>query len=254
MFPKLMMTCSPGRSKWKRAAFSVVAVTAIGLVAAACGSSSKHSVSSAASASAANSGNPIVVAMDSSRYGVILTTPSGFALYTYTADDPGGPGCTGACLKFWPPLLLPAGTSQPVAGPGVTGLGTFARDGRLQVTFKGLPLYTYVSDKSPGQITGENVVDAGGKWLLAIVTPATASPASTTPAPARTTPATAVTTPATVPSVQQPPVTQAPAVTAPPATGPPMTSPPITNPPVTSPPPTVPTTSPPTTAPPLPSY
>jgi predicted lipoprotein with Yx(FWY)xxD motif len=219
MFPKLMMMVrAPGRSKWKRAAYSVAAVTAIGLVAAACGSSSKHSVVSSTASKAASSSTPTVVATaDNSKYGVILTTRTGFALYTYTADDPGGPGCTGECLKFWPPLLLPAGASQPVAGPGISGLGTFARDGRLQVTFKGMPLYTYVTDKSPGQTTGQNVVDSGGKWLLAIVTPAG---------------------------------TQTPVVTAPQVTSPPMTSPPVT-----TVPPTTQRTSPPTTAPPgLPSY
>jgi len=141
------------------------------------------------------------------KYGVILTTPTGFALYTYTADHPGGPGCTGECLKFWPPLLLPAGITQPVAGPGISGLGTFARDGRLQVTFKGLPVYTYIADKQPGEVTGENVVDAGGKWLLAIVTAAAPASESTPTTPPATTKHAAATPPTTAPPTTAPPGT-----------------------------------------------
>jgi predicted lipoprotein with Yx(FWY)xxD motif len=184
----------------------------------------------------------VVSVINTAKYGKVLTTAKGFALYTYTADLPGGPGCSGECLVIWPPLLLPAGVSTPVGAPGVTGLGTFKRAQGTQVTFHGLPLYTYIDDKAPGQITGQNVVDPGGKWILAILA-AAAAPATTHP-PAPTTPMTAP--PTTPPPTLPPP-------TAPPATAPPVTHPPATAPPTTH-PPAPPSTSPPTTAPAPPVY
>jgi len=110
---------------------------------------------------------PSVVLQSSSKYGKYLTTTAGYALYTYTADRPGGKGCTGECLKIWPPLLLAPGHTTPMAAHGISGLGTRHRGSRLQVTYRGLPLYTYIKDKSPGQITGQNVVDPGGTWYVA---------------------------------------------------------------------------------------
>lgn len=210
---------------------------------------------------AASPAVPTVLRTDNTTYGPILTTAKGFALYTYTADQPGGAGCVGGCLQYWPPLLLPSGVTKPVPGPGVSGLGTFTRGGRLQVTYHGLPLYTYVTDKQPGQVTGQDAVDSGGKWLLATVAAPDASPATeppTTAPPATEPPATrpdVTSPPATQPPATQPPATSPPATSAP-ATSPPRTSPPATSPPATSPPRTTPpATSPPTTVPPGgPSY
>ena len=235
---------------------SAAVVAALAALGAACGSSSTHAASNAA----ARGSGPVVLTSQSSTYGTYLTTSNGFALYTYTADLPGGPGCSGACLQYWPPLLLPPGVAQAIGGTGVTGLGTFDRGNRVQVTFHGLPLYTYVSDKHSGQVTGQNVTDSGGRWLLATLTsaanaapnPATSAPATTT-APVAISPTTAApvtAAPATRPAVTSPPVTR-PSVTSPPMTTPPRTAPPTTRPaPVT----TAPTTPPTTASPGLPSY
>jgi predicted lipoprotein with Yx(FWY)xxD motif len=176
------------------------------------------------------------------RYGNVLTDSQGFVLYTYTADKPGSTGCEGACLRFWPPLLLPVGVAHPSAGPGVSGLGAFQRGSAIQVTYRGYPLYTYMTDRRPGQVTGQGVVDGGGTWILATV--AQAAVATTTPSPSSKSSAPAVTSP----------VVTSPVVTSPPPTSPMGTSPARTTPPPTSPPPTsppttraVPPTSPPTT-------
>jgi predicted lipoprotein with Yx(FWY)xxD motif len=46
-------------------------------------------------------------------------------------------------------------------------LGTSRRrDGRLQVTYNGRPLYFYVGDKKPGQVLCQNVDEFGGTWLV----------------------------------------------------------------------------------------
>jgi predicted lipoprotein with Yx(FWY)xxD motif len=46
-------------------------------------------------------------------------------------------------------------------------IGTVKRkDGRLQVTYNGWPLYYYVGDTSPGAISCQNVSEYGGLWLV----------------------------------------------------------------------------------------
>lgn len=204
--------------------------TALALAAAACGTSGATTSSSATAAGSGRSATPTVVVADSTQYGRYLATPAGFALYTYTADEPGGRGCTGACLQYWPPLLLPSGQSTPVPGPGASGLGTFTRDGRLQVTFHGLPLYTYVNDRQAGQVTGQNVVDRGGTWVLSTMSGAPAGATTTapsTPAPPAAAPTTtqapasrpsSTTEPAVTTTAPRPPTTQPPPTTAPPTT------------------------------------
>lgn len=75
----------------------------------------------------------MVVELSNSKLGTILADSKDMVLYTYTADDGGKDGCTGVCLKYWPPLLLPAGGTTPTGGPGVSGLGTVARPDGTQV-------------------------------------------------------------------------------------------------------------------------
>jgi len=81
------------------------------------------------------------------------------ALYTYGPDHGATQSaCTGPCSQAWPPLTVPSGTT-PAAGTGVPGvLGTARQsDGVIQVTYDGHLLYTFQSDSSPGQVTGNGV-------------------------------------------------------------------------------------------------
>jgi predicted lipoprotein with Yx(FWY)xxD motif len=58
---------------------------------------------------------------------------------------------------------------KPRARAGVDAdlLGTTRRrDGRRQVTYNGHPLYYYVTDTKPGQITCQDVTEFGGTWLV----------------------------------------------------------------------------------------
>jgi predicted lipoprotein with Yx(FWY)xxD motif len=46
-------------------------------------------------------------------------------------------------------------------------LGTIRRrDGRLQATYAGWPLYYYVNDRKPLQVLCQNVREFGGLWLV----------------------------------------------------------------------------------------
>jgi len=88
-----------------------------------------------------------------------LTDAKGMTLYIYDKDSRNMSNCEGGCLKAWPPFLVSTGaatTSLPA------NLGTFKRtDGSMQYTWKGMPLYYYVSDAKPGDVTGDGV---GGVW------------------------------------------------------------------------------------------
>jgi len=119
---------------------------------AACGSSAQPTTTSTTS----GGGGHAIVNLAHSSFGKILVTKNRLTLYYYTADTPKKIACTGACAQSWPPLIY-TGSGTPVGGPGVTGLGTIKRPGGgVQVTYKGKPLYTFISD-TPGHTTGQGV-------------------------------------------------------------------------------------------------
>ena len=168
---------STGRSGFKRVAgCGTVAGVGLAVLLAACGGGgSKASTAppSTAASAAANGASTAgsstaatVVAERVPKKREILANAKDRTLYTYTADKGGKSACTGACLTYWPPLLLPSGTTQPVAGPGVSGLGTEPSRVVSQVTYHGMPLYTYIGDKAPNQTTGQGVVDSLGTWYV----------------------------------------------------------------------------------------
>jgi predicted lipoprotein with Yx(FWY)xxD motif len=55
--------------------------------------------------------------------------------------------------------------------PGLTGtFGTTVRtNGKRQLTYDGAPLYRFVKDKKPGDMTGQGLDVAGGYWWLVVV-------------------------------------------------------------------------------------
>jgi predicted lipoprotein with Yx(FWY)xxD motif len=104
--------------------------------------------------------------------GRYLADSSGRALYLFEADKGAqGSTCYDACAQAWPPVItsgLPSSLSAELDG---TKLGTVARrDGTLQATYAGWPLYYYVKDRSAGDIHGQDLMDFGAEWYL--VTPA----------------------------------------------------------------------------------
>ena len=100
------------------------------------------------------------------KLGTYLVGPSGRTLYLWKADSMNKSVCSGACAKVWPPLTT---TGKPGAGGGAMAadLGTITRsDGTKQVTYKGHPLYYYVTDTSAGQTTGQGSNNFGAKWWV----------------------------------------------------------------------------------------
>ena len=94
--------------------------------------------------------------------GMVLVDSKGLTLYHLTGETTTKFICTGGCTSAWPPLEATAGT--PTAGSGVTGtLDTALRpDGRQQVTYDGMPLYTFSGDTKPGDMNGQGVQ---GAWF-----------------------------------------------------------------------------------------
>ena len=96
-------------------------------------------------------------------WGATLTLKDGDTLYRLTKDSTDKSTCTGKCATVWVPVVLAAGQKAPV-GDGVSHLGSFTRSaGVRQVTYEGIPLYTFIGDKKAGQVTG-NVKDTWGQW------------------------------------------------------------------------------------------
>ena len=112
----------------------------------------------ASPAAGSTTGSFTVQASNNATLGkTILVDAQGITLYRYDKDSAGTSNCTGSCATVWPPLAAAVGTLT--AGSGVTGtLATISRaDGSKQVTYNGMPLYTFQQDAKPGDATGDGV-------------------------------------------------------------------------------------------------
>lgn len=107
-----------------------------------------------------------IVGVGSSRFGRILIDGHGHTLYLFERDKRMTSTCYGACATYWPPLTT---TAKPQAGRGIMAgkLGTTKRrDGRLEVTYNGHPLYTFVADTKRGDTKGQDLDQFGGGWYV----------------------------------------------------------------------------------------
>jgi predicted lipoprotein with Yx(FWY)xxD motif len=168
------------RSTLKYAIPSLVAA----LTLAACGSTSSSTTQSTAAASSAVAPNggaaagSIKTVSDSTLGANVLADAQGFTLYTLSGEQGGKFLCTSsACVAKWHPVSASAVSSS------VGGLTTVKRpDGSAQLAYKGMPLYSFVGDKSPGEASGQGVKDNGGTWNAATVGASSAGSAGSTPA------------------------------------------------------------------------
>ncbi|MBS1888386.1 MAG: hypothetical protein JSU06_14490 [Actinobacteria bacterium] len=93
-----------------------------------------------------------------SLHATVLTNTRGLTLYSLSVEKNGRFICTGSCTSTWMPLLVARGTMPK----GPVKLGTVKRpEGKIQVTFKGLPLYTFKGDHAKGQANGQGFKDVG---------------------------------------------------------------------------------------------
>ncbi len=96
----------------------------------------------------------------------ILVNAKGMTLYVFAKDTKGKSNCTGQCAKFWPAVMVPKGTMPPAHMAGIAG--TFGEimlpSGGGQLTFDGVPLYTFANDKKPGDMNGQGVINSW--WIV----------------------------------------------------------------------------------------
>ncbi|HEY1524441.1 MAG TPA: hypothetical protein VGF70_15635 [Solirubrobacteraceae bacterium] len=119
----------------------------------------------------------------------IVVNSKARAVYTLAGDSRAHPKCTKAnhCFTFWPPVTVASRSSLSKA-PGVKGkMGLWKRDGFLQVTISGHPLYTYVGDLQQRHATGEGVNSFGGIWHVRQAGSTTMPGGTTTSTTTRTT-------------------------------------------------------------------
>jgi predicted lipoprotein with Yx(FWY)xxD motif len=102
----------------------------------------------AAAAAVAADYGPMTV--QTTKLGKVLADAKGMTLYTFDKDQKGKSNCAGQCAEYWPPAK--AATDAKPAGD----LTLIKRaDGTMQWADDGRPLYTFVKDKAPGDVTGD---------------------------------------------------------------------------------------------------
>jgi predicted lipoprotein with Yx(FWY)xxD motif len=157
-------------------------VAAAALVAAACGSSGAtggpygqaapttanptYGQSPPSAVPAPGQTAPSSVAVAGSRLGQLIVDGSGRALYLFEGDTTNASTCYDACAEAWPPLLT---VGSPDAGPNVSrvDLATATRrDGGVQVTYHGHPLYSFGGDKQAGDTAGQGLRAFGALWYV----------------------------------------------------------------------------------------
>jgi predicted lipoprotein with Yx(FWY)xxD motif len=103
------------------------------------------------------------ITVRNSEYGRMLFGPNRQAVYIFQRDRRNRSRCYGECARDWPPVYT-EGNPRARRGVKASLLGTITRrDGRLQVTYAGRPLY-YYAHEGPGQVECHNVNLNGGLW------------------------------------------------------------------------------------------
>jgi predicted lipoprotein with Yx(FWY)xxD motif len=146
----------------RRLMSAALAIGTLGLATSAAAAGVAH-------ASARTSAAAPTVSVRSTKYGKILVDNKGNTLYLWAKDKQRNKTvCSDACESVWPLELV---TGKPTAGPGVSAmmLGSIPvtdSTTKRELTYNGHPLYRFVSDVKPGQITGQGNTTFGAAWWL----------------------------------------------------------------------------------------
>lgn len=142
------------------------------LVIAGCGGGSSSSGPRTESGGAENasaksggnggSGGGTISSAEIEGLGPVLVDSEGMTVYEFTTDEGTTSNCYGECESYWPPVVA---EGKPTAGEGAmsSALGTTKRkDGTMQVTYEGHPVYTFSGDSAPGEANGQ---EFEGTWF-----------------------------------------------------------------------------------------
>lgn len=86
--------------------------------------------------------------------GTVLVGPEGMTLYTFDRDEPGVSNCYDQCAVNWPPFLVEDATMTDDNWTVVE-----RTDGPAMWAYDGAPLYYWINDSAPGDVTGDGVGD-----------------------------------------------------------------------------------------------
>ena len=126
-------------------------------------------VALAATAAMALAASQVVKTRTDATLGTILVNAKGRTLYHLQGETVHAFKCMGsACTGLWPPLTVKS--KSALAHARVKHLGTVKRPDthKLQVTYKGEPLYTFADDHKPGDTNGEGFQAPEGTWHAAV--------------------------------------------------------------------------------------
>ena len=123
---------------------------AVSIIALLAGCSSMHKQPQPQPIASAASPTRYVFMRTQTSVGPVVSTADGLTLYTYDKDSAGKSDCYGQCAQYWHPYL----------GSGSKPFGHMTlidrSDGTQQWAYDGKPLYTFVQDKVPGEIKGND--------------------------------------------------------------------------------------------------
>ena len=99
------------------------------------------------------------------KAGKVWTDDKGMTLYTFDKDTKGAAKsvCEGKCIVAWPPFLAAADAKAEGDWTIVDGTDKDGKPIKLWA-YEGWPLYYYVKDTKPGDVTGDGV---GQVWHVA---------------------------------------------------------------------------------------
>jgi predicted lipoprotein with Yx(FWY)xxD motif len=148
---------------------ALLAVSALGITLMSACSGSYGASSSAPPPPVTNDGQSSGIRLAAKKIdnlGQVVTDSKGMTLYRFDRDTSNPPesNCYGPCVGLWPPVT---GSADQVQAVGIDKalIGTVTRkDGSMQLTIKGWPLYRYAKDTSPGEAKGQAV---GNTWFAA---------------------------------------------------------------------------------------
>lgn len=89
----------------------------------------------------------------------LLADSFGKTLYVFDPDKNSKSSvCVGDCAEAWPPYIVTAAEAKNLVAP----LAVIERaNKKLQLTYEGRPVYTYIVERNPGQDLGDGI---GGVW------------------------------------------------------------------------------------------
>jgi predicted lipoprotein with Yx(FWY)xxD motif len=89
----------------------------------------------------------------------VLVDGEGRTLYTAAVEEGGNIRCVDACESFWAPTIASAADAEAAASELDADLGVVERPtGDQQLTYNGLPLYTF-TEEDAGQLEGDGFAD-----------------------------------------------------------------------------------------------